>query len=110
MEFLGVAKLTHGVHSSGMLTKSWDLTPWGGPMVFLGPLTQPLPTGTTDKGDLRIELNTGKVWRLVPGDAPPTVGPPGEVTQTPLRGAWMLAVAGGALLLAAATRRRRRRK
>ncbi len=78
---LGKAKLVENEHATGVTVKSWDLSPWGGPMVFLGPITQPLPPpGTTvDRDNLRLDTGTGDVWQLEAGDPPPKVGMPGAV-------------------------------
>ena len=94
MKLLGTAKLYEYINdATGKLVRAYDLTPWGELPVFLGAVTMPLPTGTTDRGNLRIELQTGKVFLLEAGDPPPTQGQPGVAFPTvPL-------IVGGALLL-----------
>lgn len=81
MKYLGKAKLVEHPHESGITAKSWDLSPWGGPMVFLGAATSPLPpAGTTvDKANLRVDTGTGEVWQLELGDPPPSVGRTGKI-------------------------------
>lgn len=79
MKLLGTAKLFEHRHETGALVRSYDLTPWGELPVFLGPIDQELPTGTTDRGNLRIELQTGKVFILEPGDPAPSQGKAGAV-------------------------------
>ena len=101
MEYLGVAKLVEHKHETGVTVKSWDLTPWGGPLVFLGPVTSPLPPkGTTvDRGTLRVDTGSGEVWKLEGGEAPPAVGPTGR-GGTPIGMVPLALVALGALWLA----------
>lgn len=102
MKLLGTAKLYEHRHESTgagiTLVRSYDLTPWGELPVFLGPIDQPLPTGTTDRGNLRIELQTGKVFILEPGDPAPSQGYAGAVFP-------MVALAVGGLVLLSMFRR-----
>ena len=80
MKLLGTAKLYEHTHqATNEPVRSYDLTPWGELPVFLGPVSMELPTGTTDRGNLRIELQTGKVFILETGDPPPSLGKPGAV-------------------------------
>lgn len=94
MKLLGTAKLIeYRSKATGLLVREYDLTPWGALPIFLGAVTMALPTGTTDRGNLRVELQTGKVFLLEAGDPAPTQGEPGTVFPTvPL-------IVGGALLL-----------
>lgn len=79
MKLLGTAKLYEHRHETGALVRSYDLTAWGELPLFLGPVDQELPVGTTDRGNLRIELQTGKVFILEPGDPLPSLGKAGAV-------------------------------
>lgn len=78
---LGKAELIESQHSSGVLVKSWDLTPFGEAALFLGPVTSPLPPpgSTRDIGAIRIDTGTGEVWQLESLDPPPALGPSGRV-------------------------------
>ena len=93
MKLLGTAKLYEHRHETGAPVRSYDLTPWGELPLFLGPIEQELPVGTTDRGNLRIELQTGKVFILEPGDPAPSLGKAGAVFPM------VALVAGGLVLL-----------
>lgn len=97
---LGKAKLIEHRHATGIEVKSWDLSPWGGPRVFLGAVTQPLPEpGTTvDRGTLRLDTGTGEVWKLEPGDPGPKIGAAGVARRALGLGTLGLAAAAGLLL------------
>lgn len=97
---LGQAKLIEHRHTTGALVKSWDLSPWGGPRVFLGPVTQPMPEpGTTvDRGTLRLDTGTGEVWKLEEGDPKPKIGLPGVASGALNAGILGMAAAAGLLL------------
>lgn len=102
MRYLGQADLVESIHETGARVRSYDLSPWGGPPVFMGPVEQPLPTGTLDRGNLRLETLTGGVWLLQEGDPLPTIGAPGGALRL-----WpFLAIAGVAWFLGNAARRR----
>lgn len=77
MKLLGKAKLYEHRHETGALVRSYDLTPWGEIPLFVGPADQPLPPGSVDRGNLRIELQTGNVHLLEAGDPAPSIGEPG---------------------------------
>lgn len=77
MKLLGKAKLYEHRHGTGALVRSYDLTPWGEIPLFVGPVDQPLAEGTVDRGNLRVELQTGNVYLLQPGDPAPSIGKPG---------------------------------
>lgn len=96
MKLLGVAPLVESVHESGKRVKSVDLGPFGGPSVFLGPVEQPIVTGTLDRGPLRLELPSRKVFQLASGDPPPTIGGRGFASG-PLK--WLPLFAGVAAFL-----------
>lgn len=103
MIYLGEARLTEEDHATGERVRSWDLGAFGGPTVFMGPVDQALPVGTTDRGGLRLDTFTGAVWRLEEGDPPPTLGKAGEVLSL-----WPLVlVVGAAWLLGTAARGRK---
>ena len=74
MQLLGKAQLVQTRHESGLTAKSLDLTPFGGPMIFLGLANSPLPVGTMDRGPLRVSFPALDVFQLAPGDPPPTIG------------------------------------
>lgn len=74
MRLLGKAQLVQRTHESGMVVKDADLTPFGGPLIFLGRTDQPVPTGTLDRGPLRLEMPSLNVYQLTGGEAPPTIG------------------------------------
>ncbi len=105
MKYLGEAKLVESDRTVGGKTvraQSWDLRPWGGPAVFMGPVEQQLPVGTTDRGTLRLDTFSGSVWRLEAGDPPPTLGVPGVALSL-----WpFLLVTGLAWMFGSAARRR----
>lgn len=105
MNYLGKAKLVESRHASGQRVKSWDLSQWGGPLVFMGPVGQALPGGTTDRGTLRLETATGRVFNLEAGDPPPSTGTVGY-TQRPLNLLTLVGVVGASLLLGKMRRRR----
>ena len=107
MKLLGTAKLVESTHVTGARVKSWDLTPFGGPLVFMGRVESPLPAGTTDRGNLRLELNTGKVWQLEGGEPGPTAGPPGTA-GAPVRMMPLLLIAFAAYFFGLTGLRRRR--
>lgn len=101
MKSLGQAELVDRLHETGALVRYWDLTPFGGPMVFMGPVTQQLPVGTIDRGNLRLDTYTGAVWVLEAGDPKPTIGSPGAaLSLLPF-----IAVVGVAWFLGRARRR-----
>lgn len=114
MIYLGLAKLVEATHPTGIRVKSWDLTPWGGPEVFLGAITQPMPPiGTTvDRGGLRLDTNRGRVWKLEEGDPGPRFGTPGLLGAVNMQTLAMFAVGAyvlsGMMGVRRATRRRRR--
>lgn len=102
MKYLGDARLVESTHPDGARVRSWDLTTFGGPRVFMGPVTQELPVGTTDRGTLRLDTFTGSVWMLEEGDPPPTLGVPGMAIAL-----WpFVLVMAGAWFLGSAARRR----
>jgi len=105
VKYLGEARLVESDRTVGGKTvrvRSWDLRTWGGPMVFMGPVEQQLPVGTTDRGNLRLDTFTGSVSMLEEGDPPPTLGKPGmAIALLPF-----LLVTGLAWVLGSAARRR----
>ena len=113
MKLAGKADLIPVSHESGVPSKAWNLKPFGGPEVFMGAQTQPLPSTDTfvDRGNIRLNARNGEVFILEPGDPPPTVGKTGILGGFKIGTA--LLVAGVAYALASmgifrAGRRRRR--
>lgn len=105
MKAIGKAQLIDVAHSSGVPSKAWDLKPFGGPEVFMGAKTQPLPATDTfvDRGGLRLNARNGDVFQLEAGDPPPTVGSTGKIGLFSLRTALIVGVvaymlAGGGVL------------
>ena len=80
MKLSGKADLIPVDHVNGP-SKAWNLKPFGGPEVFMGLQTQPLPATDTfvDRGALRLNARNGDVYILEPGDPPPTVGKTGTL-------------------------------
>ena len=71
-------------------------------MVFMGLTSSPLAVGTVDRGNIRLDTQTGEVWILEAGDPPPTIGAAGgAMSLTPL-----LWIVGGAIALGMMGRRR----
>ncbi len=99
MKLLGTAKLYDHIHETGAEVRSYDLNPYGvSAPLFMGPITQALPTGTRDVDGLRIELQTGKVYLLGEGlpFQPKRIGAMGSATlpiATVAIAAWILGTA-----------------
>lgn len=73
MRYLGTANWVLE-QRAGAQVRSLDLRPWGGPLWYLGPVSQPLPAMSRDFGSVRAMVPTRAVYELAPGDPAPTIG------------------------------------
>lgn len=97
MQLLGKAPLIEHTHETGRRVRSADLSPFGGPAVFLGPIEQKITTGSVDRGVLRLVLPSLDVFQLAPGDPPPTIGGKGVGSTAFVK--WLPIAAGVAAFL-----------
>lgn len=80
MNYVGTAQLIQYKHSTGAQAQGWAMNPWiPSYILHMGLLGAQLPPpgSTVDRGLFRIDTSNGAVFKLVPGDPPPAIGPTG---------------------------------